>query len=97
MGTQVYAKKNFSIIDMDEGYIVINKNKKFKSGHTHVRNFKTAKYLVDMVLHKRMPNHLPVYLLVSLKRISDDEAYIRKIAGLIENKKNRRMLYVNRS
>lgn len=34
MGTQVYTKKNFAIIDMDEGYIVINKDKEFKQGHS---------------------------------------------------------------
>ena len=93
---QIYTKENFVIVGMDKEYIVINKNKKFKYGHTHIRNFKTAKYLVDMVTHRRMPNHLPIYLLVSLRRLSDDEVYTHKITGLIESKKNRHSSYVNR-
>lgn len=97
MGTQVYTKKNFSIIDMDEGYIVINRDKEFKYGHTHIRNFRTAKYLIDMVSHKRIPNHLPIYLLISLQRLSDDEVYVHKISELVENKKKRHTAYINRA
>ena len=96
MGTQIYTKKNFSIIDMDEGYIVINKDKEFKQGHTHIANFNTAKYLIDMVLHSRIPYHLPIYLLISLQRLSDDENYKEKIEGLIQNKRNKEKQYVNR-
>lgn len=97
MGTQIYAKKNFIIIDMDEGYIVVNKDKEFKQGHTHITNFKTAKYLIDMVLYSRIPYHLPVYLLVSLQRLSTDEKYKEKIEGLIMNKKDKENKYVNRA
>ena len=94
---QIYAKENFVIINMDGEYIVINKNKKFKAGHTHIRNFKTAKYLIDMVIHRRIPYHLPIYLLISLKRLSDDPQYIYKIDGLIGNKLEKNNRYVNRA
>lgn len=97
MGTQIYSKKNFAIIDMDEGYIVINKDKEFKQGHTHITNFNTAKYLIDMVLYSRIPYHLPIYLLISLQRLSTDERYKAKIEDLITNKKNKESKYVNRS
>ena len=97
MGTQVYTKKNFAIIDMDEGYIVINKDKEFKQGHTHITNFNTAKYLIDMVLYSRMPYHLPIYLLISLQRLSADENYRDKIGELIKNKRDKESKYVNRS
>ena len=97
MGTQIYTKKNFAIIDMDEGYIVINKDKEFKQGHTHITNFNTAKYLIDMVLYSRMPYHLPIYLLISLQRLSTDENYRDKIGELIQNKRDKESKYVNRS
>lgn len=97
MGTQIYTKKNFAIIDMDEGYIVINKDKEFKQGHTHITNFNTAKYLIDMVLYSRMPYHLPIYLLISLQRLSADENYRDKIGELIKNKRDKESKYVNRS
>lgn len=92
---QIYAKGTFIIIDMKEGYIVFNKEKKFKHGHTHITNFKTAKYLIDMAIHKRLPFHLPIYLLISLQRISTDERYIAKIGELIKNKKDKQQQYVN--
>ncbi len=97
VGTQIYTKKNFAIIDMDEGYIVINKDKEFKQGHTHITNFNTAKYLIDMVLYSRMPYHLPIYLLISLQRLSTDEHYRDKIGELIKNKRSKENKYVNRS
>ena len=97
VGTQIYTKKNFAIIDMDEGYIVINKDKEFKQGHTHITNFNTAKYLIDMVLYSRMPYHLPIYLLISLQRLSADENYRDKIGELIKNKRDKESKYVNRS
>ena len=97
MGTAVYTKKNFVIIDMDEGYIVVNKHKEFKQGHTHITNFNTAKYLIDMVLFSRIPYHLPIYLLISLQRLSNDEQYKMKIEELIRNKRNKQSKYVNRS
>lgn len=96
MGTQIYTKKNFAIIDMDEGYIVINKDKEFKQGHTHITNFNTAKYVIDMVSHLRIPYHLPIYLLISLQRLSDNKEYIEKIEELIQNKRNKEHKYVNR-
>lgn len=97
MGNQIYTKKNFVIIDMDEGYIVINKDKEFKQGHTHITNYNTAKYLIDMVLYSRIPYHLPIYLLISLQRLSTDKDYKDKIEKLIINKRNKEKKYINRS
>ena len=93
--TQIYAKENFIIIRADAEFIVINKDKPFQEGHTHIRNFKTAKYLIDMVIHQRMPYHLPIYLLISLQRLSADAVYVKRIQGLIENKRNKKQQYVN--
>ena len=93
---QIYSKENFVIIRADAEFIVINKDKQFKDGHTHIRNFKTAKYLIDMVIHKRIPYHLPMYLLVSLRRLSADDNYIQKLQRLITIKENRKQQYINR-
>lgn len=93
---QIYSKENFVIIRADAEFIVINKDKQFKDGHTHIRNFKTAKYLIDMVIHKRIPYHLPMYLLVSLRRLSADDIYTQKLQRLIAIKENRKQQYINR-
>ncbi len=90
MGNEVYQKKNFSIIKIDKsGYIIINKNKDFEEGHTHLESFKTAKMIVDLALNKLIPNHLSQYLLISLIRISEDTEYINKLKALLNNKKNK--------
>ena len=43
-----YKKKNFNIYNAGNGYIIHNIKKEFSQGHTHINNFKTAKYLVDL-------------------------------------------------
>ncbi len=89
MGNQVYSKNEFIIIQVSRGYIIVNRRKKFGEGHTHIRTFKTAKYLVDLALHYSMPYNLSPYLLTSLTRITESEIYKQKILDLIANKKNR--------
>jgi len=94
MGNQIYSKGTFIIVDVKDGYIVVNKDKQFNEGHTHILNFKTAKYLIDMVMHSRIPYHLPDYLLISLQRLSADEKYREKIGELLENKQEHKQRYV---
>ncbi len=89
MGNQVYSKSEYIIIQVSRGFIIINRRKKFFEGHTHIKTFKTAKYLVDLALHNSMPYNLSPYLLTSLTRITENETYKQKILGLIANKKNR--------
>ena len=97
MGNQVYSKNEYIIIRMNRGFIVINKRKPFAEGHTHIKTFKTAKYLVDLAIHNSMPYNLSLYLLMSLTRISDNETYKRKIFDLIANKRNRGLRRYRRS
>ncbi len=97
MGNQVYARNEFIIIKMTRGFIVINKRKAFAEGHTHIKTFKTAKYLVDLAIHNSMPYNLSLYLLTSLTRISENETYQRKIFDLIANKRNRGLRRYRRS
>lgn len=94
MGNQIYTKGTFIIVDVKDGYIVVNKEKQFEEGHTHILNFKTAKYLIDMVMYSRIPYHLSPYLLVSLQRLSADESYQAKIGELLKNKQEHKQRYV---
>ncbi len=89
MGNQVYSKSEYIIIQVSRGFIIINRRKRFFEGHTHIKTFKTAKYLVDLALHNSMPYNLSPYLLTSLTRITENETYKQKILDLIANKKNR--------
>ena len=70
--------------NMNNDYIVHNTRKEFSNGHTHITNFNTAKYVAYLALYKRMPknNHLSLYLIDSVIRISDDNTFINKMIDL---------------
>lgn len=91
---QVYSKQAFKVYRAEGGYVIHNTDKKFKDGHTHLTSFKSAKYLIDLALHKSLPYHLDTYRLISLVRISLDEEYRAKIKELVSNKKHKDK-YVN--
>lgn len=86
---RVYRKKNFNLYDMGDGYIIHNMNKPFPDGHSHIKNYKTAIYLIDLALNKSIPHHLNVYFLVTLKRISTDSNYISRIDDLLIAKQSK--------
>lgn len=95
---KVYEDKQFIILGgCGDEYILMNKRKKFKDGHTHIRNYKTAKWLAELYRHKRIPRDLhSTYLLESLIRISDDPEYTEKIKSLIETRKRKsKPYYIN--
>ena len=83
---RVYRKKNFSIYSNKHGsFIIHNMNKEFSEGHTHINNFNTAKFILNLALHSTIPNHtISDYLLVSLQRISNDKDYIKRLGFLIK-------------
>jgi len=90
---RVYKLKHFNIYsNFKDEYIVHNTRKDFQNGHTHIKNFNTAKYVAYLAVYKRLPkkNHLSVYLIDSVIRVSDDNTYIRKMKNFkkeMENKK----------
>lgn len=84
---QICSKQNYNIYKASGGFIIHNTAKEFKDGHTHLNSFKSAKYLVDLVIHKSIPYHLDRYRLISLTRITEDEEYKRKIMELLQNKR----------
>ena len=97
LGNQVYSTSEYIIIQVSKGFIIVNRRKKFHEGHTHIKNFNTAKYLVDLAIHFSMPYNLSPYLLTSLTRITESESYKQKIIDLIKNKKNRGLRRYRRS
>ena len=85
---QVWQKENFKIYHVDDGYILHN-SKMDGFAHSHIKNFKTAVFIADLSIHKRIPHHLSRYLIISLLRVNDDNEYCRKIRELLENKKKK--------
>lgn len=76
---KVYERKSFIILEGKSEYIVINKNKPFDNGHTHLKNYHTAVWLINLASHNTVPKHISSYLLESLIRISKDKQYIKKL------------------
>lgn len=86
----IYKKKNFKIYDAGTNYIIHNTKLNFKDHHTHVKNFHTCKFLIDMSIHESIPEkHLSDYLLVSLIRLSNNKYYINKLNCILEKNKSR--------
>ena len=70
---RVYRKRQFSIYsDLNGNYIIHNTNKEFSEGHTHIKNYHTAKFITNLAFHKSIPKKkLNKYLYDSLIRISN--------------------------
>ena len=75
----VYKRKNYKIYDAGKEFIVHNSSHDFSNYHTHITNFNTCRYLIDLCIHKTVPHHLSEYLLESILRLSDDPEYCSKI------------------
>lgn len=77
---RVYKQHYFTIYQDDNNeYIIHNTHKPFDIGHTHLTNFHTAKYLIKLSHSQIVPDHLSIYLIDSLMRITSDEGYINKL------------------
>lgn len=87
---RVYKKKNFNLYQFGKEYIIHNTKGEFSKNHTHINDFKTAKFLIDLAIHKSVPRHLSFYLMNSLIRISLDKKYIDKLESEIRRRTNRR-------
>ena len=76
----IYRRGNYIIIKTKKkSYIVINKKKSFKQGHTHTKDFKYSKSLIDLAIRKKLPRKANKKVITSLIRISDDKIYIKNL------------------
>lgn len=83
---RVFKKAYFNVYsDYNGEYIIHNTKKEFQNGHTHIREFSTAKYLINLALHRSLPNRKLEYFVESLIRISNDPVYIRRLKNLNRN------------
>lgn len=87
---KLYAKKYLIIYHrpQQQEYIVQNTNKIWEEGHTHIKTYKQAKYLVDCELNKKVPMKVNKYFLISLQRITKDTKYYNTLQRRIDNNYN---------
>ena len=83
---RLFAKKYMEVFYSEERneYVVHNMRLPFEIGHTHIRTYKQACYLVDCELNKKIPQRVNKYFLVSLIRITKDEKYKQQIQNKID-------------
>jgi hypothetical protein len=82
---RLFRKSHFVIYGTDNAYIVHNIRKEFSEGHTHLNHFNTAKFVIDLSIHKSLPSHRNRYILVSLFRLAEDPKYKNKIKELLDS------------
>lgn len=65
--------------------------------HTHVHSRKLAETIINNVCSEKIPLHSHSRTLVSMKRLSDNSKYIKKIDELlmVREKKGRKQTYYN--
>ena len=65
--------------------------------HTHVKSKHLAETIINNVCSEKIPLHSHSRTLESMKRLSDNEKYIRKINEILEvrKQKGRKQNYVN--
>lgn len=87
----IYRKRYFNIYNAGNSFIVHNTKMDFTDGHTHIKNFSTAKFIIELSLHKTIPKHLSDYLIISLIRLNkQDIEYKDKLEKMLNvNKQNR--------
>ena len=65
--------------------------------HTHIRSKKLAETIINNVCSEKIPLHSHSRTLESMKRLSDNEKYIKKIEEILEvrKQKGRKQNYFN--
>ena len=79
---KVYENSEFIVIQAEGSFIVVNKFKPFKQGHTHITGFDTAMWLTRLSRKHVIPKKISGYLLEGLIRISRDETYVKQLLDI---------------
>ncbi len=74
---QIYKKENFIIVPVCNDFLIINTDKIFKEGHTHIKDFKIAKMIINFAINKQLPKN--PYFVDNLIRISNNLEYIKRL------------------
>ena len=90
------ARKDFKI-EKCEDCIRITRTDVDGDLHTHIHSKKLAETIINNVCSEKIPLHSHSRTLESMKRLSDNEKYIRKINEILEvrKQKGRKQNYFN--
>jgi len=77
---RIYKRKHFNLYQYGNEYVIHNTKGEFSQHHSHLNNYKTAIFLINLALHKTLPKKpISDYLIDSLIRISIDKDYTSKL------------------
>ena len=82
------ARKDFKIDKCDD-CIRITRTDISGDLHTHIHSKKLAETIINNVCSKKIPLHSHSRTLESMKRLSDNEKYIKKIDEILELRRNK--------
>ena len=90
------TRKDFRV-DKCDGCIRITRTDISGDKHTHVKSKHLAETIINNVCSEKIPLHSHSRTLESMKRLSDNEKYIRKINEILEvrKQKGRKQNYFN--
>lgn len=90
------TRKDFRI-DKCEDCIRITRTDVDGDLHTHIKSKKLAETIINNVCSEKIPLHSHSRTLESMKRLSDNENYIKKIEDILEvrKQKGRKQNYFN--
>lgn len=99
MGMIIYQHNQYYIQEVhsgkQKGFILANRNKEFSEGHSHLNNFKAAKYVLFLATKEKIPNDLDTYRMTSLYRILEDSPFREKVLKKVQQKERTRNMYEN--
>lgn len=81
----VYKKGSYVVYKGNrnkDGFIIYNRNKPFKEGHTHLKSLSRCKEVVDNMISKNFPLSWSNFFIVSMLRLSDDKKFSKKLKKL---------------
>ena len=82
------TRKDFRV-DKCEDCIRITRTDISGDLHTHIRSKKLAETIINNVCSEKIPLHSHSCTLESMKRLSDNEKYIKKIEEILEVRKQK--------
>lgn len=74
---QLYKKDKYVVVPVGNNFLVINIKKTFEDGHTHVKEMKIARLLIDLAVSKELPKN--PYYADNLIRIASDKEYVSRL------------------
>ena len=79
---RIFTRREFVVFKIDDYFLLVNTNKPFDFGHTHLRSFNACISIIKLIEKKQLPNSKSRHFMESILRVCDDKVYSEKIKQL---------------